>query len=365
MVKFLDLKKQNGLLKEELSNAVSEVVDSAHFIGHPVIAEFESNFASFLGGKFCVGVGNGTDALEIAIESLSLPKGSEVIVPANSFIATSEAVVRLGCKVIFADVDINTASICPKSIISKITAKTAAVIVVHLYGQPCDMGKIKDLCDEKGLKLIEDCAQSHGARFNGACVGTFGDVAAFSFYPGKNLGAFGDAGAIVTSDESIYKYCKMVSNHGRMEKYLHEFPGRNSRLDAIHASVLNVKLTKLQQWLDRRNEIANIYREEITNPGVSFFYKRENSYHSYHLFVIRVSDRIRLSGELDNHKIEYGIHYPVPLHLQPAHEGINVEGDMPVTESLAAEIISLPIGEHLSDSEVREVITVINAIKFG
>jgi dTDP-4-amino-4,6-dideoxygalactose transaminase len=365
MIKFLDLKKQNGLLKEELSRAISEVVDSANFIGHPVISDFEDNFSNFLGGKFCVGVGNGTDALEIAIESLFLPKGSEIIVPANSFIATSEAVVRLGYKIVFADVEINTASICPKSIISKITSNTSAIIVVHLYGQPCDMKKIKDICKGSKIKLIEDCAQSHGAKFNDACVGTFGDVAAFSFYPGKNLGAFGDAGTVVTNDETIYKYCKMVSNHGRKEKYLHEFPGRNSRLDGIHAAVLNVKLNKLKQWLDRRNEIANIYREEITNPAISFFDERENCFHSYHLFVIKVSDRNGLLAGLDRQKIEYGIHYPVPLHLQPAHKGINIEGDMPIVERLADEIISLPIGEHLSDSDVRQVISVINSIRLN
>lgn len=360
MVKFLDLKKQNDLLKDELSRAVSTVVESAHFIGHPVIREFESKFADFVGSKYCVGVGNGTDALEIAIESLLLPSGSEIIVPANSFVATSEAVVRLGYKVVFADVDVSTGSICPQSIASKIGKKTRAIIVVHLYGQPCDMGSITDICKINDLKLIEDCAQSHGAKYDGVCVGAFGDVAAFSFYPGKNLGAFGDAGAVVTSDDAIHKYCRMVANHGRTEKYLHEFSGRNSRLDAIHAAVLNEKLAKLPQWLDRRNEIASIYRDEITNPGVIFFDRAKNYYHSYHLFVIRASNRNLLLKALDDHEIEYGIHYPVPLHMQPAHEGINAVGDLPITESLAAEIISLPIGEHLSDLEVREVTSVIN-----
>jgi dTDP-4-amino-4,6-dideoxygalactose transaminase len=365
MIKFLDLKKQNQLVKDDLLREINNVMESAYFIGHPVIADFEKNFADFLGANFCVGVGNGTDALEIAIESLNLPKSSEIIVPANSFIATSEAVVRLGYKVIFADVELNTASICPESIISKLTKDTRAVIAVHLYGQPSNMYRIKDICKINKLKLIEDCAQSHGAKFNDNCVGTFGDVSAFSFYPGKNLGAFGDAGAVVTNDEEIYKYSKMVSNHGRLEKYLHEFPGRNSRLDGIHAAVLNVKLRKLNNWLKRRNEIANLYRNEIVNPDILLFDSLPNCYHSYHLFVIRVPDRDKLSSYFDKHNIEYGIHYPVPLHLQPAHQGVNILGDMPNAETLAQEIISLPIGEHLDDFEVRKVIEVINSCNFN
>jgi dTDP-4-amino-4,6-dideoxygalactose transaminase len=365
MIKFLDLKKQNELVKEDLSREINNVMESAYFIGHPIIAEFEKNFAKFLGVKFCVGVGNGTDALEIAIESLNLPKGSEIIVPANSFIATSEAVVRLGHKVIFADVELNTASICPESIISKITKDTRAIIVVHLWGQPSNMDKIKEICQINKLKLIEDCAQSHGAKFNDNCVGTFGDVSAFSFYPGKNLGAFGDAGAVVTNDKEIYKYSKMVSNHGRVEKYFHEFPGRNSRLDGIHAAVLNVKLKNLKSWLKRRNQIAALYRNEIANPDILLFDSLPNCYHSYHLFVIRVPDRDKLSSYFDKHNIEYGVHYPVPLHLQPAHQGTNIEGDMPNAESLSEQIISLPIGEHLDDFEVRQVIEVINACNFN
>lgn len=364
MIKFLDLKKQNRLVKEDLSKEIKSIMDSAFFIGHPIINDFEENFANYLGVKYCTGVANGTDALEIAIESLDLPKGSEIIVPANSFIATSEAVVRLGYKVVFADVEINTASICPESINSKITSKTSAVIAVHLYGQPCNIKEIKDICRNKSLKLIEDCAQSHGAKFNGACVGTFGDVSAFSFYPGKNLGAFGDAGAVVTNDKNINKFCKMLSNHGRTQKYLHEFPGRNSRLDAIHAAVLNVKLKNLNDWLNRRNEIANLYRKGIKNRDVILFDELSNHYHSYHLFVIRVPNREKLSSAFDLNEIEYGVHYPVPLHLQPAHRGINSLGDMPNAEDLAEHIISIPMGEHLEDSEVKQVISVINSCIF-
>ena len=365
MIKFLDLKKQNELVGDELSIALSDIVESAYFIGHPVISEFERKFADFLGIKHCVGVGNGTDALEISLETLMLPKDCEIIVPANSFIATSEAVLRLGHKVVFADVDAETACISPASIRSKITSKTAAVIAVHLYGQPCDMRSIKSLCEENNLKLVEDCAQSHGAKFDGSCVGTFGDIAAFSFYPGKNLGAFGDAGAIVTNSDPLYHRAKMVGNHGRTEKYLHEFAGRNSRLDAIQAAVLNVKLNELGNWLGRRNEIARIYRQEIVNPDVIFFNEIDNCYHSFHLFVVRVPDRSLAERVLTDNQIGFGVHYPVPLHLQPAHAGICKKGDMPVTESLAEEIISLPIGEHLSDEDVKKVASVMNAIRFA
>jgi len=245
LIKFQDLFFFNSLIKNKFDKKINHIIENSFFINGPDKKSFEKNFAKFCDTKYCIGVGNCTDALEICIESLNLPKDSEIIVPANSFIATSEAVSRSGYKVIFADCNQSNYTICTKSLKEKINKNTAAVIAVHLYGHPCDIDEIKKVIKGNKIAIIEDCAQSHGASYKNKIVGGLGDIAAFSFYPGKNLGGFGDAGAILTNNKNLAIKCKMIANHGRMQKYNHEFEGRNSRLDNIQGAVLNLKLELL------------------------------------------------------------------------------------------------------------------------
>jgi len=247
-IPFLDLKLQYLSIKDEIDLAVSNVINNTAFIKGENVSNFEINFAKYQNAKYCIGVGNGTDALEIAIESLQLPKNSEIIVPANSFIASSEAVTRSGHKVIFCDCNNNNYTISIKSLKSKITDNTRAIIAVHLYGHPCDMDGIYNVIGTKNIKVIEDCAQAHGAEYKGKKIGSIGDISAFSFYPGKNLGAYGDGGAILTNNKELSQKCIMIANHGRIDKYDHQFEGRNSRLDGLQAAILNVKLKYLDIW---------------------------------------------------------------------------------------------------------------------
>ena len=363
MYKFLDLVRQNDLVRKDINQAISKLLDSASFIGGDEISEFENNFSNFVGVNSCVGVGNGTDALEICIEALELPPGSEIIVPVNSFIATSEAVLRSGHKVIFSDVLEKNATIDPISIEEKISRNTVAVIAVHLYGHPCAVQEILELCEKYGLVLIEDCAQSHGARVNGKMVGSFGTVSAFSFYPGKNLGGIGDGGAILTNDKKLAQRSRMISQHGRKkkQKYVHDIIGRNSRLDTMNAAVLNIKLKKLPEWLKHRNALAKKYISCLEGSKTSTFEVDENVFHSYHLFVCRSEDRDGLKSFLSKKGVETGIHYPVPLHKQPAHANENDQAHFPIASKLANDSISLPMGEHLTTEDVENISNIIKA----
>ncbi|MBE0594453.1 MAG: DegT/DnrJ/EryC1/StrS family aminotransferase, partial [Gemmatimonadales bacterium] len=236
MIKFLDLYAQYLSIKPDIDAAIANTIRDSAFIGGAGVEGFESSFAAFQSAEHCVGVGNGTDAIEIIIEALGLPRRSEVIVPANSFIASSEAVTRSGCRVVFADVDPRTYLLDPEDVRRRITSRTSAIMAVHLYGQPADMDRLRGIASERGLRIIEDCAQAHGAEYRGRRVGTLGDAGSFSFYPGKNLGAYGDGGAITTNDAALARQCRMIANHGRIDKYNHEFEGRNSRLDGLQAA---------------------------------------------------------------------------------------------------------------------------------
>jgi len=365
-VKFLDLHSQYLSIKNEIDNAIQSVISEAAFIGGKYVKQFETEFAKFLQARFCIGVANGTDALEIAIEALRLPKNSEIIVPGNSFIASSEAVTRCGHRVVFADVDPECYTINAKTICPLITSKTAAIIAVHLYGQPCDMDSILAIAQEHNLRIIEDCAQAHGAKYKGKMVGTIGDIATFSFYPGKNLGAYGDAGAIVTNDEEFDIRCRMIANHGRIAKYDHEFEGRNSRLDGLQAAVLSVKLRHLEGWLARRIQIAGRYIEalepckNITLPVVP-----KDVRHAYHLFVIRTARRDELRTKLKDAGIETGVHYPLALPNLVAYRYLAQEGNAPIACRQSHELLSLPIGEHLADCEVEIVIDAVSRVNMG
>lgn len=375
-IPFLDLKAQHARIRTEIDAAISGVVDRCDFVKGQAVQQFETAFARYQGAKECIAVANGTDALEIALEALELPPGSEVIVPSNSFIATSEAVTRSGYEVVFADVD-ETYTLDPDSVASLITDRTAAVVVVHLYGQPANMTALVTLCRANNLRLIEDAAQAHGAEVTGRRVGAIGDIGTFSFFPGKNLGAFGDAGAIVTDDPELAAACRRLADHGRISKYDHDREGRNSRMDTIQAAVLQVKLAHLDSWLEIRRRCADTYRQLIADafgplsipahgnaewgtpcgPGeVRLSREVATTTHSYHLFVVRVAERDRVRDFLSDRGVATGIHYPIALPRLGAYAN-HPQHDAPFRcVPWAGELVSLPIGDHMTDERVARVV---------
>ena len=354
-IKFLDLKKQYESIRPEIDEAIFSVIKNTAFIGGKNVKDFEESFAEYIGTKYCIGVGNGTDALEIAIESLKLPENSEIIVPANTFIATSEAVTRNGHKVVFVDIDKDNYTISVEDLRKRITSNTKAIVLVHLYGHPCDMNLILSIANEHNLRIIEDCAQAHGAEYKGKKVGTFGDLATFSFYPGKNLGAYGDAGAILTNNDELAKNCRMIANHGRLDKYDHIFEGRSSRLDALQAAILNVKLKHLDKWTKKRIEVADYYIKELFDIDRIVLPKRAEWVKAvYHLFVIRAEKRDELKEFLEQKGIETGIHYPKALPKQEAYSYLEITDEYRAN-SFDDKLLSLPIGDHLLESDAKIV----------
>jgi dTDP-4-amino-4,6-dideoxygalactose transaminase len=357
MIKFLDLYSQYRSIQPEIDQAIERTIRSSAFIGGPAVTGFEASFAAYQHAQHCVGVANGTDAIEIALEALGLPAGSEIIVPANSFIASSEAITRAGHRVVFADVDPRTYTLDPADVARRIGPLTAAVLAVHLYGQPCDMDAILTLAAQYQLKVVEDCAQAHGAEYKGRRVGAIGDAGTFSFYPGKNLGAYGDGGAIVTNDARLARCSRMIANHGRIDKYNHELEGRNSRLDGLQAAILSVKLGHLDGWVDRRNAIARRYLDGLRDvPQIVVPVIRPDVRHAFHLFVIRTSGRDALRECLARAGIQTGIHYPIALPKLAAYDYLGQASEPLVANEQDEHLLSLPIGEHLSDAEVDLVI---------
>ena len=362
MLKFLDLHKQYTAIQKDIDKAIRSVIADSAFIGGKYVRAFEENFAEYVNAEYCVGVGNGTDAIEIALEALDIEKGSEIIVPANSFIASSEAITRSGCKVVFCDCNNDDYTLSIANLRNRITSKTTAVIAVHLYGHPCDMDALTSLARDFDLKIIEDCAQAHGAEYKGSRVGTLGDIGTFSFYPGKNLGAYGDGGAIVTNDRLLATRCRMIANHGRLTKYDHEFEGRNSRLDGIQAAILDVKLSHLEDWTNRRISIADSYSSLLKNtPGLALPVRQVWARHVYHLFVLRTNKRDELREHLNAKGIQTGIHYPLALPSLSAYRYLDQNRlDMNAVRN-APCLLSLPMGDHLSDGEVHDVINGVNS----
>lgn len=355
-VRFLDLGRQYLSLKAEIDSAIAEVIRDAAFISGEYASRFERQFAAYSGAQHCVACANGTDAIEIALEALNLPPQSEVIVPANTFIASAEAVTRAGHRVVFCDCDPADYTISVASMSAKISARTRAVIAVHLYGHPCDMSALVPAARQAGLKVIEDCAQAHGARCHGRPVGTLGDVATFSFYPGKNLGAYGDAGAIVTTDERLAKRMRMIANHGRVEKYDHEFEGRNSRMDGIQGAILSAKLAHLDGWIEHRRRVATWYAERLEGVGDMVLPTiREWAKHVFHLYVVRTRHRDGLRTSLTSRSIETGIHYPRALPKLTAYSRCGQAAEPLFANRADGELLSLPIGEHVSVADVDEV----------
>jgi dTDP-4-amino-4,6-dideoxygalactose transaminase len=364
-VPFVDLQAQYLSIKNEIDQAIANVINDAAFVGGEYVKQFEEEFAAFCMAKHCVGVGNGTDALFIALRSLGVRKGDEVITAANSFIATSEAITMAGAKVVFVDCDPRTYNIDTKKISSAITPRTRAIIPVHLYGQPADLAALQTIARERGLLLVEDAAQAHGAEFEGKRVGGFGDMACFSFYPGKNLGAYGDGGAIVTNNEELAMKCRMFGNHGRIKKYDHEFEGVNSRLDGLQAAILSVKLRHLEEWTKKRREIAEIYNELLKNSEVMTPVEAAGVKHIYHLYVVRIPQRDAVQAALREKGIDTGIHYPIPLPYLQAYGYLgHTSHDFPVTTQYSKDILSLPMYPELSEDQIEYVCHQLrNAIK--
>lgn len=355
-IPLVDLRTQYFSIKEEIDQAISNVIEESDFIGGKYTKDFEENFANYIGVKYCIGVGNGTDALCIALKSLGVSANDEVITAANTFIATSEAITMTGSKVVFVDCDKDNFNIDADKIESVISPETKAIIPVHLYGQPAEMDRIKDIAGEHDLFIIEDAAQAHGAAYKGENVGTFGDIACFSFYPGKNLGAYGDAGAVLTNNYELAEKVRMMANHGRKQKFGHQFEGVNSRLDGLQAAVLNVKLKHLENWTARRREVARMYDEGLKGAVVTPA-SMDDSRHVYHLYVVRVKEREKVRTFLSERGISTGIHYPTPLPFLEAYRYLDHRTtDFPIANAYKEEILSLPMHGDLTNEQVGFVI---------
>lgn len=355
-IPFVDLNAQYNSIKNEINRAISIVINDGAFIGGKYLRQFEEMFAKYCGVRHCIGVGNGTDALFITLKSLGLKEGDEVITVANTFIATSEAITMTGAKVVFVDCDPQTYNIDIEKVEKAITKKTKAIIPVHLYGQPANILALKKITKPYNLFLVEDAAQAHGAEIDGVKVGCFGDAACFSFYPGKNLGAYGDGGGIVTNNEELALKCRMIANHGRVEKYNHEIEGVNSRLDGLQAAVLQVKLNHLEEWTRRRREIADHYRKLLQKTEIELPAESPECRHVYHLFVIRVGNRDAVQARLKERGIDTGIHYPIALPHLAAYRYLGYgPDDFPVATRYSAEILSLPMYPELTSDQIEYV----------
>ncbi|MGZ6240771.1 MAG: DegT/DnrJ/EryC1/StrS family aminotransferase [Syntrophales bacterium] len=365
-VPFVDLRAQYTAIKNEIDEAIADVIAKTAFIGGAYVSQFEKDFADYCGARHCIGVGNGTDALYIALRALGVGRGDEVITVANSFIATSEAITMTGAKVIFADCDPETYNIDTEHASRLLTARTKAIVPVHLYGRPADMPSINKLASKHGLFVVEDAAQAHGAEINGRRVGTLGQAGCFSFYPAKNLGAYGDGGAIVTADEALATKCRMIANHGRISKYDHELEGINSRLDTLQAAILKAKLKHLDTWTEKRREAADCYRDLLKDTPIVTPADSKGTRDVYHLFVVRVKDRESVMRELSNRGIETGIHYPIALPNLMAYRYLGCRPeDFPVATAYSQEILSLPMFPEISKEQLQYVCNQVKKIIGG
>jgi len=355
-VPFLDLKRQYANLKAELAPIVLESLDRAFYIDGPAVKEFEAEFARYCGIKECVALDSGTAALHLAFVGLGIGAGDEVIVPTNTFIASAAAAVMAGATAVLVDSDAKTWLMDLNQVESKITPKTKAVLAVHLYGQPLQMDPLRDICQRKGVYLIEDAAQAHGARYRGQRAGSLGEVACFSFYPGKNLGAYGDGGAITTNNSDLAARVRRLSNHGRVSKYEHAEVGWNFRMDELQGVVLKHKLARLDGWNQRRRELADAYRSHLRGLPIGMYEVPPECEAVYHLMAICVENPQALADHLAQHTIETGRHYPLPIHLQPAFKALgHKNGDFPVAEAISGQTISLPIFPEMTDEQLEAV----------
>jgi dTDP-4-amino-4,6-dideoxygalactose transaminase len=363
-IPFVDLKAQYHSIKTEIDTAIANVIADTAFVGgssNKYVVNFEKEFAAYLNMKHTIACANGTDSIEILLEAYGVGPGDEVIVPAVSWISSSEAVGRTGAKPVFVDVVKDTLLIDTDKIEEAITPNTKVMLPVHLYGNAVDMNVIMQIAEKHKLIVIEDCAQAHGSRSNGKLVGTLGHASSFSFYPGKNLGAYGDAGGIVTNNDEIATKCRMIANHGQLEKHKHLIEGRNSRMDGLHGAVLSVKLKYLDKWNALRNEHAKIYAATIFNPSIELPVTNNNSVHVFHLFVVKSNKRDELKKYLEANNIETAIHYPTALPFVDAYKKFNyTQKDFPVAFHETKKILSIPMFPELSKEQMSFVVKALN-----
>lgn len=362
-IPLVDLKAQYVAIKPEIDAAIQRVVDATSFILGNEVAGFEQSFAALVGARGAVGVASGTAALHLALLAVGIKPGDEVITTAHTFIATAEPISLIGARPVFVDIDPLTYNIDPGSVEEAITSRTRAIVAVHLYGQPAQLEALRDIAKSHGLWLIEDAAQAHAAEYEGRRCGSFGDLACFSFYPGKNLGAYGDAGAVTGNDEELLARVRKLRDHGRTTKYEHEEIGFPERIDALQAAILAAKLPHLEEWTEARRAHARLYNELLSSSSVTTPFESPNVRHVYHLYVLRTHSRDRMLEHLKNRGIGAGIHYPIPLHRQPAYlkQGYG-DVKLPITEMIAGEVISLPMYPELTREQIEFVAQAVSEV---
>ena len=361
-IPFLDLRAAYLELKEQIDAAVARVLDSGWYILGPEVDSFETDWAAYCGARDAVGLANGLDALTLGLRALNIGPGDEVIVPSNTYIASWLAVTAVGAKLVPVEPDPRTYNIDIKAVEHAITSKTRAIMPVHLYGQPVDLDPLLSIARQHGLSVIEDAAQAHGARYKGLRIGAHGDVVCWSFYPGKNLGAMGDGGAITTNRSDIAETVRILRNYGSREKYVNELSGTNSRLDPLQAAILRVKLSYLDEWTDRRRALAALYSSELQDTEIVLPHVPEWADPAWHLYVVRTQKREALQLALTKAGIGSLIHYPIPPHMQAAYAHLDLpRGRLPVAENMAADVLSLPIGPQAKQSDILKVAAAIKA----
>lgn len=358
-IPLVDLKKQYEFLKPEIHAAIDEVFRTGRYIQGPSVDAFEIAFSQKLGAAHGIGCANGTAAVSLALEALGVGRGDEVITVSHTFIATAEAICHVGATPVFVDIDPGNYCIDPECFEAAITPRTRAVIVVHLYGTPCDMDSILKIAGKHGIEVIEDAAQAHLATYRGRCVGTLGDCGTFSFFPSKNLGAYGDAGFVTCGSADTAALLRKLRDHGRTSKYEHDIIGYNQRMDALQAAMLSVKLRHLDTWTDARRRLAARYDSRLRPAGFKTIQPTNESAPVYHLYVFETSNREDVINALTQEGIETGIHYPLPLHLQAAFAGATMPGALPTTERAARRVLSLPIFPELADEDVDRICEIV------
>ena len=358
-IPFSSMKKMHNEIRNEMIKKFENIYDKGWYIGGNECCKFEEEFARYIGTKYCVGVGNGLDALRLALLALNIKDGDEVIVPSNTYIATALSVSYTGARPVLVDPNIDTYNLSEKGLEESITKKTKAIIIVNLYGQSADIDEILEIAHKHKLYVIEDCAQSHNSLYKGKKTGTFGDIGCFSFYPGKNLGALGDGGAVVTDNKEIAEKIRALSNYGSYEKYKHIYKGVNSRLDELQAGFLRIKLKKLDKYTKERQKLANIYLEKINNPKIILPKVGKDRTHVWHIFPIRCKQRNQLQEYLAKNNIQTVIHYPISIAKQDAYKKDKLN-DLPIAEIIAKEELSLPLYYGMTEEEINYVIDIIN-----
>jgi dTDP-4-amino-4,6-dideoxygalactose transaminase len=358
IVPFLDLKSHHSALRTELDRAIKEVIDSGAFAGGPFVEKFERDFAAYCGSRYAIGVGSGTEALWLSLLACGVGPGDEVITVANTFMATAEAITYCGARPVFVDVNETTYTMDPAGLEDALSPRTKAIIPVHLFGQPADMDPILEFARKHNLFVIEDAAQAHGAKYKGRTAGTLGDAGCFSFYPSKNLGALGEAGAIITNDAELQEKLRILRDHGQVHKYRHEVIGWNCRMDGIQAAVLSVKLPYLESGNSLRRTHALQYNRAFDGTGeVVTPFEAPYSQHVYHVYAIRVEERDEVTRFLKERAIHCAVHYPVPIHLQKAYQDLGYKtGSLPISEQIARELISLPMFPELTEAQINMVV---------